>query len=848
MKQKRTLYSLLLTSFILVFAISSASAQDVTFGSVSVLRCQPGSIDITVNNPGDISAFEIIFTVTPAGGADFDAFNVVWDPALTELTTRVIDVSNYPKVRIAGMMIDAGDACLAGGPHVVATVDFNTINSCGGTVEFAGSSITTPVEASTQFVDCGATTLIDADVTTGVVTFINSPPTIDPIANFTLPWGNYYSEQAVGHDADEETCESLTYSLINPPAGMSITPTGLITWTPLGAQVCTHTIEVQVEDYCGATISTTYEICVTNAPPYFVDCPEEVTNIVWGQTATGSVEASDVHVGEPVGPSPIMYSVVSFSGPGTVTVNPVTGDWEWETMELNPYVGEFELCIEASDGAQLCPPCSPENADTCCVTILVIPTIQAGIAYIDDGYQGQNWDVPIELRWPDQRGTFEPTLANKMGGYDFLIRYDASILTFTSATPGQLLVDCDWEYFTYRFGANGNCGPSACPSGIVRIVAIAETNNGDDHPLCFVGDPELAVLHFMVSNDLTFECMFVPIYFYWYDCGDNTVSSVSGDTLWVSRHVYNWGNPVPIEMEADFPTMYGANSSCDVALEDGKPDPLRFLDLFNGGIKIPCSEEIDARGDINLNELAYEIADAVLFSNYFVYGLGVFDVMLEGQIAASDVNADGIALSVADLVYLIRVVVGDALPYPKEVVTVNANYSHAHSGLMTVNNARIGAANVIVEGNATPELLVDNMEMIYNYDGVNTRILVYSLEGNSFTGEFLNVNGNVVSIEMATAEGNPVAAKVIPTEFALKQNYPNPFNPATTMAFELPKAADYDLRIYNINGQEVAAFAGHADAGTVNISWDASNHASGIYFYKLVADNFSNTKKMVLLK
>jgi len=72
-----------------------------------------------------------------------------------------------------------------------------------------------------------------------------------------------------------------------------------------------------------------------------------------------------------------------------------------------------------------------------------------------------------------------------MGGFDFLIAYDASALTFMEATPGQLLEDCGWEYFTYRFGSQGNCG-GPCPSGLLRIVAIAEVNNGANHPSCMV--------------------------------------------------------------------------------------------------------------------------------------------------------------------------------------------------------------------------------------------------------------------------------------------------------------------------------------------------------------------------
>jgi hypothetical protein len=160
----------------------------------------------------------------------------------------------------------------------------------------------------------------------------------------------------------------------------------------------------------------------------------------------------------------------------------------------------------------------------------------------------------------------------------------------------------------------------------------------------------------------------------------------------------------------------------------------------------------------------------------------------------------------------------------------------------------MGAAFVVVKGNVTPELLAPDMEMKYAFDGENTRVLVYSLEGHGFSGEFLAVEGEVISVEMATYEGNPVVAKLIPAEFALHQNYPNPFNPATTISFSLPVASDYTLTIYNVNGQQVAQFNGSHEAGVVEIEWQADNLASGVYFYKLVAGSFSATKKMVLLK
>ena len=142
------------------------------------------------------------------------------------------------------------------------------------------------------------------------------------------------------------------------------------------------------------------------------------------------------------------------------------------------------------------------------------------------------------------------------------------------------------------------------------------------------------------------------------------------------------------------------------------------------------------------------------------------------------------------------------------------------------------------------------MDILYHFDEAtnSTKILVYSLAGNSFTDQFLRLDGEIVSLEMATRAGNPVNAKQRPNKFALNQNYPNPFNPTTTISFTLQTASDYSLTIYNVSGQTVAQFADRAPAGTVSIDWNATDLASGIYFYNLKAGNFTDTKKMILLK
>ncbi len=89
----------------------------------------------------------------------------------------------------------------------------------------------------------------------------------------------------------------------------------------------------------------------------------------------------------------------------------------------------------------------------------------------------------------------------------------------------------------------------------------------------------------------------------------------------------------------------------------------------------------------------------------------------------------------------------------------------------------------------------------------------------------------------------------IPKDFALKQNYPNPFNPATTIEFDVRKAGQVTLEIYNLMGQKVATLIDEKlNPGIYQAVFDGSTLASGIYFYTLKADDFSAVKKMTLLK
>jgi len=92
-------------------------------------------------------------------------------------------------------------------------------------------------------------------------------------------------------------------------------------------------------------------------------------------------------------------------------------------------------------------------------------------------------------------------------------------------------------------------------------------------------------------------------------------------------------------------------------------------------------------------------------------------------------------------------------------------------------------------------------------------------------------------------------AETLPVVFKLHQNYPNPFNPTTTISFDLPEAANVKLVIYNIMGQQVAELKNeNMQPGFYKMNFNASHLASGVYIYRIQANNFAAIKKMTILK
>ena len=126
----------------------------------------------------------------------------------------------------------------------------------------------------------------------------------------------------------------------------------------------------------------------------------------------------------------------------------------------------------------------------------------------------------------------------------------------------------------------------------------------------------------------------------------------------------------------------------------------------------------------------------------------------------------------------------------------------------------------------------------------DTSITTVAFVQNDVNKEVLNANKGTY---VATGINN--ISNEIPNNYSLEQNYPNPFNPTTNIRFAIPKSGFTSLKVYDAMGREVATLINSKlEAGRFEAEFNASNLSSGVYFYKLVSGDFSEVKKMALIK
>jgi hypothetical protein len=767
----------------------------------------------------------------------------------TVLGTAGYNSSSPDSFNFAGVY-DPTDEATAEPPNAVRKAfyefKFDSVQAALGQVELDPSKT---VVQPAGFVSKRTGLDVPVNTVAGILTVAVPPPTPDPedqaICDSPNPQNGPFNND-FGFSDVADNCEVWTLDPGGAPND-NITPDGM--YSSGNACPGDYTVTITGIDNCtpGRAPYTCTFVVRFAATPLSITCPPN-RQLQPGDVYTAQANASG-------GTPPYVFA--KLAGPVGLTVS-ASGQVDWSPTVAD--LGSHNVSIGVTDACN--------QTASCNYTI----SVQQGAKFricIDTirAYQGS--DVEVSIR--NLADATDPELSNgkSVGGFSFLISYDCACLQFVSARKGALLVEQGWEFFTYRYGAigNGNCG-SGCPSCLLRVVAIADVNNGAAHPnLTRENEGEWAVLKFRTTNDRTLAGQCCPISWYWFDCTDNTVSDSTGNRLWVVDSLYTSSGAPSI----DFP------SNCDQFGGGDKPSPKKWVIFCNGHICLPTPEEIDDRGDLNLNSLGYEIADAVLYENYFIYGSGVLDsdpTRRQSQIAASDVNGDGLPLSVGDLVALIRVITGDANPLPRMTPAAGAVSlalgSSGSSWTLSANSASdLGGLYLKfrVDGSVGAPVLTgaaEGMSMKVNQVGDELSVLIYSesqsrmIAPNAGAVLTMNVEGTVELVESDAADYFGIAlptltkAAALPTRFALSQNYPNPFNGRTQLVLALPVPSDYKVTVYNVAGQVVRTFEG-SGVGNRTIVWDGTDAngnpvSSGVYFFKAAASNFNTVVKGLYLK
>lgn len=220
----------------------------------------------------------------------------------------------------------------------------------------------------------------------------------------------------------------------------------------------------------------------------------------------------------------------------------------------------------------------------------------------------------------------------------------------------------------------------------------------------------------------------------------------------------------------------------------------------------------------------------------------------------------------------------------RTITSVNVHPDSSNVAIVTYSGFGAGKIYKTTNGAVTWDNISNNLpdapvnDALFYYPGTSTSILFCALD----IGVFVSTNYGASWQEMAEGLPNTVAMHLdyhqgtnklrigthgrsvweisnpvgiinynsqVPENYSLSQNYPNPFNPVTLIKYDLIKSGIVKLAVYDILGRELKSIVnGQQNPGTYTVQFDASSLSSGVYFYKLIADGFSETRKMILTK
>jgi len=451
----------------------------------------------------------------------------------------------------------------------------------------------------------------------------------------------------------------------------------------------------------------------------------------------------------------------------------------------------------------------------------------------------------------------------------------AAPVDFPGPYPGETTGENPYSITAADFNGDGAVDLATANSGSNNITVLLNDGNGDFTGVDYAsGTAPFAILSADFNGDGHPDLV--------------TVNRLSADvTIFLGNGDGTFGGGVSYEIDEKPISVtaadYDGDGDNDIAI--GHYDEQDFSNisfLFNNGdgtfadvVDRPyanssmgiCSVDIDNDGDFDLVTANYSFNDIAVLLND---GMGVFEASLKYPVgdlayyvAAADFNGD----SFLDLA------VANQLSHSVTIL-INNGYG-VYGGFVEYPVGRLptfvttadfdGDGDIDFASNSS----VHDSVTVWLNDGDGDFGTVrkfevgdkpYSISAADFNGDDIidlavsNVESDDVSIMISRTATDVAEIEFLPAKFTLEQNYPNPFNPATSIIFSLPTASTVTLDVYNILGQNVANLAaGRLEAGRHTVVWEGVDAAgkevaSGIYFYRLKAGDYTASRKMLLLK
>ncbi len=199
---------------------------------------------------------------------------------------------------------------------------------------------------------------------------------------------------------------------------------------------------------------------------------------------------------------------------------------------------------------------------------------------------------------------------------------------------------------------------------------------------------------------------------------------------------------------------------------------------------------------------------------------------------------------------------GDGSTSTEKIATHKYTLANTYNYSLTVtdNNGATGqtSGQIIINGESNNYVTVNPANGSITPGGsqnITVSLNAENLQVGNYSGQvIISTNGGNIVIPIDYLVDVEQISE-LPTQFSLSQNYPNPFNPSTVIEFSIPQSSKVSLKVYDMLGREILNLIDEQkSAGQYKVNLNASALSSGIYLYKLVANNYSETKKMMLLK